>query len=101
MAFHPKQYTITATAAKLTTIMGFAEIKHLKHLIIRNATGATAALYVGKSDVLNTPANAGMQIAAGVTEEIGPFDLNAINTEEIYLVGTANAANIAYIVAVT
>lgn len=80
--------------------MGLNEQKHFKHVKIRNATGATAALYVGPSTVTNVPANAGMQIAAATTDDIGPTDVNVIPSSEVYLVGTANAANIAYITAI-
>lgn len=95
MAFLGAQYTITATATNLTTILGVrtwcSEVK------IRNATGAANALYVGGATVANTPANAYMQIAAGTTETFAGRPQDKISTDSVYLVGTANAANIAFI----
>jgi len=99
MAFKGKQYTITATAASLTSILG--ERLWCRQIKLRNATGALNPLYVGPSTVTNAPANAYLQITAGVTEDFSGWPTNSLNTDEIFLVGTANAANIAYIVIVT
>lgn len=64
---------------------------------IRNATGAANALYLGLSDVTNTPTNALAQIAAGGDWEMTSMDGWWASTDDIYLVGTSNAANIAFI----
>lgn len=104
MAVYFKQYTITGTAASLTSIFdSSAEMVsknlHFKSAIIKNASGAANNLYVGGSTVTNAPANAGIELAAGQGVIIGDSAGNVVagSTDKIYLVGTANAANIAFI----
>lgn len=101
MAFAGAQYTITATATNLTTILGLSAGMDCRQIDIKNATLATAPLFLGKSNVTNTPANAFAQIAPGQAwSDIAPAN-GKLSTNEVYLVGTANAANIAFIAVVT
>ncbi len=94
------QYTITASAARLTTILAqtIGNVNQAKQIDIKNATGAANVLYLGPSTVTNVPANARAELAAGQS-----FSFNTggggyhVSTDDIYLVGTANAANIAFI----
>ena len=100
MAWRGAQYTITATAANLTSILGLTANQpsnSIKEVVIKNATGAANALYVGPSTVANTPADARVELAANQAWSAGPHDGYYLNTDMIYLVGTANAANIAFI----
>lgn len=88
------QYTITATATALSDSDILNSTQAPKKLTIKNASGAANNCFLGSEVVANTPANAGVELAAG---QAYTYSYQAPN--EIYLVGTANAANIAFIVA--
>lgn len=93
-AAEPKhvQYTITATATALSS-SGILNSKVVpKKLTVKNASGAANACYLGDETVANTPANAGVQLEAGAA-----YTWNNVAPDKLYIVGTANAANIAYI----
>lgn len=86
------QYTITATAVALSAAAILGTKWTPKKLTVKNASGAANNAYLGPSTVTNVPANAGIELAAGQSftfEDQGP--------EEIFIVGTAAAANIAFI----
>lgn len=87
------QYTITATATALnsSSILGDARIPPAR-ITVKNASGAANACYLGGPDVANTPANALVQLEAGAA-----FTFRYQHPSTIYIVGTANAANIAFI----
>lgn len=92
------QWPIAAAAANLTTILSLPQGIDCVQIAIRNATGAANALYVGGSDVTNAPLNAHYQVAAGTTEYLSAQGSGfLLNTDDIYLVGTVNAANIAFV----
>lgn len=103
MASKGGQYTITATATNLTTALGLTGGNlpsggwSCAEITVKNADGAANKLYFGGSDVTNVPANAHGEIAAGQGYTWLPTVSSRPNTDEIYLVGTANAANIAFI----
>jgi len=87
------QYTLTASAAALSGILNSGPVPP-KRLTVKNAEGAANNVYLGGSNVTNTPANAGVILGAGDSytyENQGPA--------EVFIVGTVNAANIAFIVA--
>lgn len=88
------QYAITATATALsaTAILGDAETP--RKLTIKNADGAANICYLGSQAVTATPANAGVELGAG---DSYTFDYQS--PTEIFIIGTANAANIAFITA--
>lgn len=89
-----KQYTITATATSLCS-SGILDSSHIPNKVtIKNANGAANAAYIGGQTVANTPTGAGIELAA---DQAYTFTRQA--PCEIYIVGTANAANIAFIVA--
>ena len=99
------QYALTASAVALSdaTILGAVlptGITKVKQIIVRNATGAANLIYGGKSNVTNAPANAGFQITAATELIFGPFGAYYLDLREIFIVGTVNAANIAFITVV-
>lgn len=96
-----KQYTITASAAKLTTILGLTNPTFCKGLTIKNAKGAANILYIGGSDVTNVPANAWVELDANQSFTFYSGEGWLCSTDEVYLVGTVNAANIAFITIVS
>lgn len=97
------QYTITASAVNLTTALGLTKGDlpsggyHCSEITVKNANGAANTLFAGGSNVTNVPANAHVQLAAGQSFTWLPSVSARPTTDEIYLVGTANAANIAFI----
>lgn len=93
-AHKPKfaQWTVTATATTVASLLD--EDRTPSRLTVRNATGGANAVYFGGSQVANTPANAGGEIPAGQEHTF-----HYQSPVEIYLVGTANAANIVFITA--
>lgn len=101
MAYISEQYVITATATKLTTALGFTAKVYCQQIQIKNAAGGTAKLYIGDSTVTNVPANAGAELSAGETWTKYPSETRTVSSDEVYLVGTANAANIAFITVIT
>lgn len=91
------QHTISGTAVQLTTALGLKEGVWLRTLSIKNAKGALNVLYVGASNVAATPANAHIELDAGESYDFYSGVGSLVNTDEVYLVGTQNAANIAFI----
>lgn len=93
------QYALTAVAAKLSTILSLSdgESAMLKALTIKNASSAANKMYIGDSNVTNAPANAHIELAAGESYTFYSGEGWLVNPEDIYLVGTVNAANIAFI----
>ena len=88
------QYTITATATALSDSSILNSTAIPKRLTVKNADGAANACYLGTQVVSNTPTNAGVELGAG---DSYTFENKAPGG--IYIVGTANAANIAFVVA--
>ena len=100
MAIQGAQWVAAATATSLTTALGLTTPVLVTRAIITNKTGAANILYVGGSDVANTPANAWLEIAAAATKEFGEPDQH-FSSDNVYLVGTVNAANVAFILVIT
>lgn len=97
MAAYFAQYALTASAATLTSIFGLSRTFRAQQVDIKNASGAVNSVYLGGSGVTNVPANAGVELGAGQAWTGMPSQGRALNTDEIYVVGTVNAANIAFI----
>ena len=97
MAWLPKQYTMTASAAQLTTVLGLSSKRYIKQLNIKNQSGAANKIYLGGSGVTNVPANAGAEISADTAWTLGPLLEALVTTDDIYLVGTVAGSNIAFI----
>lgn len=86
------QYTLTASAAALSGIIGYTQTP--ARLTIKNSDGAANAVFLGGATVANTPANAGIQLGPGQA-----WTFLDQSPARIFIVGTVNAANIAFIVA--
>lgn len=100
MALLFAQYTMTATATKLTTAMGLSAGTKVRNVDILGKSSNTGHIYGGGSTVTNAPANAGVDIAPGAGWSSGPYSLIFPHgTDDIYIVGTAS--DIAFITAVT
>lgn len=104
MPFAGGQYAVTATATNLRTALGAqvsADVIHVRQCTIKNAAGALNPAFVGGSGVTNVPANARDEISAGTRITLGTGDAAPLKIDDIYVVGTANAANILFISLVT
>lgn len=102
MALKGGQFAIAATATKLTTALGLAANTYIKQVDVKNAALATANLYIGGSTVTNVPANAFVELVAGQAwSKVEGGAPGPLSTDEIFLVGTVNAANIAFITIIT
>lgn len=86
------QYTLTASAVSLSSILGntFPPAR----LVVKNADDAANKLYLGGQTVANTPAAAGIELGAGQS-----YMFYDQAPAKIFIVGTVNAANIAFITA--
>jgi hypothetical protein len=100
VAIYGNQFAVTGTATTLTTALGLAERHFVRQIDIKNATGAANPAYVGGSTVTNVPANAWAELSAGQAWSDVAVDAPHVNTDAIFVVGTANAANILFIAVV-
>lgn len=96
------QWTISGTAATIAAALGIkagSDQLHWNKVTVKNASGGTAALYAAKnSAVAATPTSAEVELAAGQAYTWGSMSgQQEVDISKIYLVGTANAANIAFI----
>ena len=90
------QYALTATAASLTDALSLTGNLHFSKITIKNANGAANAFFHGNSDVTVTT-NAHGELVANQGYTFGGDGHGYYNASDIFLIGTANAANIAYI----
>lgn len=104
MAILFKQYVITATAADLATALAITDpaIIECKELIIEQALAAVNASFIGGSTVTAVPANAGFTfpvVAANIPSMVYKVGstIKSLDLRSIFVIGTANAANILYI----
>lgn len=103
MAINGGQYAVTATATNLTTALGLtggnlpSGGSHCAEITVKNAAGALNKAYLGKSTVTNVPANAHVELSADQGFTFMPTVSGRPNTDEIFVVGTVNAANIVFI----
>jgi hypothetical protein len=91
------QYVMTTTATSITDALSLTGNLHFARITIKNKTGAANPIYTGNSDVTNVPANAHLELDAGAAYTFGSCGNGYYSTDDIYLVGTVNAANIAII----
>lgn len=95
MAFQGDEYLLTGTATTITTALGITDAtkRYVSELVLRVVTGG-ADVFWGGSNVTTTTHRAGTCRAADAYPTVidGP-----INLDEIYLIGTAGAANSIFI----
>lgn len=96
---------VPAAATKVTTLAGTVGIPgglplQVRALTIRNSAGALNPLYIGGSGVVVGPnANTWFELDKGQEHTFGGVEATGpiINTDTIFVIGTANAANNIYI----
>lgn len=94
------QWTVLGTATSLTTILGLGQRKFFSELHVTNADASVNPVYIGGSTVTNVPANAYAKVnsgAIGGVEKWAPSNGCKVSTDAVFLVGTANAANVAFV----
>ena len=96
-AFKGDQVAAAATAINITDALSLTGNLHFSKITVKNAEGAANSGYAGKSNVANTPANAPIELAANQSYTWGGDGRGYFSTDDIYLVGTVNAANIWFI----
>ena len=97
MAYKGGQYAVTAAAVNITTALALPAKLYCRQIDIKNAKAATAVVYLGPSTVTAVPANAFAQLDANQAWSGVAVSTESLNTDEIYMIGTANAANILFI----
>ena len=95
------QYAVTSTATNISTILSISPGLRLKKLTVKNAGGAANKVYLGDSDVTNVPEHAHAELSADQAYEYWSGECHRINTDDVYIVGTANAANIVFITGIS
>ena len=91
------QYPLTASAVSLTTALSLTGNLHFSKITIKNAEAAANTMYIGNSDVTAVPANAHLELALKQSYTYGGDGQGYYSSDDIYLIGTVNAANIAFI----
>jgi hypothetical protein len=91
------QYAVTSTATNVSTILSLSPGLRLKKLTIKSAKAGANQVYLGDSNVTNAPENAHAELSADQAYEYWSGECHRINTDDVYIVGTAGAANIVFI----
>jgi hypothetical protein len=90
------QAAVTTTATNISTILSLDPGRDVRKLTIKNAGGAANRVYLGDSDVTTT-ANAHVELSADQGYDYWSSESHRVNTNDVYIIGTVNAANIVYI----
>lgn len=94
MAWKGAPYAVTASAKSVTEILGLSKGVWCRHLAIKNAGAAANRAYLGGPGVTGA-GDARVELSA---DQAKSWEGAAqINTDEVFVVGTAAAANIVYI----
>lgn len=94
-------FAVPAAATSLTTALGLSAGKTVRQLDVKLATGATAPAYLGAANTVTAvPANAFAELSPGQAWSDVCVDGYAINTNNVFVIGTVNAANILFIACV-
>jgi hypothetical protein len=99
MAWLGTQYTVTGTAAKLTTVLSLTVKQPVRQLDIKAGSANAGRIFLGPSTVTAVPANARVDIAPDKAWSSVAVTAHSLNTDEVYIVGTAS--DIAYISIIT
>ncbi len=91
------QYSLTASAVSVTAALSLTGNDHFAKITIKNANGAANPVFFGGSDVTNVPANAHGELIANQSYTFGGDGRGFYKADEVFVVGTVNAANIVFI----
>jgi predicted phage gp36 major capsid-like protein len=90
------QVAVSTTARSVSTILSLSPGRDLRKLTIKNAGASANKVYLGDSDV-STTANAHVELSADQGYEYWSSESHRVNTDDVFIVGVAGAANIVYI----
>ena len=94
------QWTVTATATTIASALGLPDVPERRvfnKICVKNADGAQNALYVSTdANVTASPTFADGELGAGDSYTFGGAG-DLVDAGKLYMIGTANAANIAVI----
>lgn len=101
MAYVAGEYAVTASAVNISTALGSrVKQKHCKQIILQLNDAAANAVQVGQSDV-TTGTNRGFTLVSGAGVQPKVLELSStdghVSTDDVYLIGVVNAANIVFI----
>lgn len=99
MAWTGGQYAITGTATNLLVALGSPAlpVTNCLQIDVKNAAGAANICYLGASTVTAAPAFARVELSAGQAYTFLATERRLIDLRDVFIIGTANAANIAFI----
>jgi len=99
MAWAGTEYLVTATATSLTTALGLTANSpgnHFRQIDIRSNPAALNNVFFGGSGVTVSAARR-VVLQAGEAYSFVAVQGHHISTDDIYVIGTANAANIIFV----
>lgn len=91
------QVAVAASAVSITSALSLTGNLHFVKITVKNASAAVNPGYHGNSNVTNVPANAHGELSPDQAYTWGGDGSGYYSTNDIYLVGTVNAANIWFI----
>lgn len=93
------QYALTAAAVNLATAFSLTDLDSAQctRITVKNSASSVNNLYIGGSDVTNAPLNAHIELVPGQSYDFYSSAGFLAHPSHIYLVGTVNAANKAFI----
>lgn len=100
MALNGGEYLVTGTATSIASALSITDpgFKAYKRVILRNSPSALNDAYFGRSDVTTSAKRHGVLRATDTYATVlGGGDGETLNIDQIFLIGTANAANIIFI----
>ena len=91
------QVAVSTTARSVSTILSLSPGRDLRKLTIKNSGASANKVYLGDSDVVSTPENAHVELSADQAYEYWSSESHRVNTDDVFVVGVAGAANIVFI----
>lgn len=91
-------FAVTTTAQTLTAALSITNgHTKFKRVTVKNANAAVNTIYVGNSDVSAAGTNAHLELEAGRAYDFYSGEGWLVDTDDIYVAGTENAANVVYV----
>lgn len=94
MALKGRQYTVTAVATQPLTAAFDSQLGHvpIMEISFKAPSGNAGTVYIGNSNVTAAPANAFIELPAGVGFTTGPHLVGSsqLYADDFYVIGTAN-----------
>lgn len=91
---------VPAAATNITSLLSLAAGVQVKKLTVKNAKDAANVCYLGDSDVTTT-ANRHVELSADQAYEYWSGESHRVNTDDVYVIGTATTANVVFVNGIT